>query len=82
MIKILLIAYFCIGIILVLIGPAQKSIAKAVREVKEVSNPDLRSGREPVSKNKIRLFRLIITIGFIFLWPFFLPGAIKSNNDY
>ena len=82
MIKILLIAYFCIGIILILIGPAQKSIAKAVREVKEVSNPDLPSGREPVSKNKIRLFRLIITIGFIFLWPFFLSGAIKSNNDY
>ncbi len=82
MIKILLIAYFCIGILLVLIGPAHKSIAKAVREVKEVSNPDLRSDSEPISKNKIRLFRLIITIGFIFLWPFFLPGAIKDNNGY
>jgi hypothetical protein len=82
MFKILLIAYFFIGILLVSVGPAKKSIAKAVNEVKEVSNPDLRSSREPISKNKIRIFRVIITIGFIFLWPFFLPGAIKDNNDF
>jgi len=82
MFKILLIAYFFIGVLLVSVGPARKSIAKAVNEVKEVSNPDSRSSHELISKNKIRIFRVIITIGFIFLWPFFLPGAIKDNNDF
>lgn len=80
MIKILLIAYFSIAILLVSIGPAKKSIAKAVREVKELSNQNSRSGREPISKNKIRLFRIIITTGLIFLWPFFLSGVLKDNN--
>ena len=81
MIKILLIAYFSIAILLAFIGPAKKSIAKAVREVKELSSQNSRSGRKPISKNKIRLFGLIITIGFIFLWPFLLPGVLKDNND-
>lgn len=80
MIKILLIAYFLSAILLVSISPAKKSIAKAVREVKELSSQNSRSGRELISKNKIRLFRIIITTGFVFLWPFFLSGVLKDNN--
>ena len=79
MIKILLITYFSIAILLAFIGPAKKSIAKAVREVKELSNQNSRSGREPIKKNKIRLFRIIITTGFKFLWPFFLSGILREN---
>lgn len=81
MIKILLIAYFSIAILFISIGPAKKSIAKAVREVKELSNQNSRSGLEPISKNKIRLFRIIITTGFIFLWPFFLPGVVRDDKE-
>lgn len=80
MIKILLIAYFCVGILLAFFGPAKKSIKKAVEDVKKTAFLQARSGRPPISNNKILVFRLIITIGFILLWPFFLLGVLKDNN--
>lgn len=80
MIKILLIAYFSIAILLAFIGPAKKSIATAVKDVKKTAALQVRSGRSLISNKKIILFRLIITIGFILFWPFFLSGVLKDNN--
>lgn len=82
MIKILLIAYFLIAILLVSIGPAKKSIAKAVDDVKKTAFLQARLRGSYISNKKIILFRLIITIGFIFFWPFLLTGVLKDNNDY
>jgi len=81
MIKILLIAYFCVGILLAFIGPAKKSIKKAVEETKRTALIQARTGRPLISNNKILLFKLIITIGFILLWPFFLSGVIRNNKE-
>ena len=80
MIKILLIAYFSIAILLVYIGPAKKSIAKAVDDVKKTAFLQARLRGSSISNRKIILFRLIITIGFILFWPFFLPGVLRDNN--
>ena len=79
MIKILLIAYFLTAILLVSIGPAKKSIAKAVEDVKKTAALQTSSGRSPISNKKIILFRLIIIIGFILFWPFFLCGILREN---
>lgn len=82
MIKILLIAYFLSAILLVSIGPAKKSIAKAVEDVKKTAALQVRSGQSLISNKKIILFRLIITIGFVLFWPFFLSGVLKDNNKH
>ena len=81
MIKILLIAYFLIAILLVSIGPAKNSIAKAVEGVKKTAALQVRSGQSLISNKKIILFRLIITIGFVLFWPFFLSGVLRDNKE-
>lgn len=81
MIKILLIAYFSIGILLAFIGPAKKSIAKAVEDVKKTAALQVRSGQSLISNKKIILFKLIITIGFVLFWPFFLSGVLRDNKE-
>ena len=79
MIEALVALYFGAGLILVSFGPARLSIAREIDKIKDFK-PSPRSLNKPVSKNKIMLFRLIITAGFILMWPFFLPGALKDNQ--
>ena len=79
MIEALVALYFVVGLILVSFGPARLSIAREIDKIKDFK-PSPRSLNKPVSKNNIMLFRLIITAGFILMWPFFLPGALKDNQ--
>ena len=79
MIEALAAIYFGVGLILVIFGPPKHSIAREVEKVKNLK-PSSRSDSKAVGKNKIILFRLIITAGFVVLWPFFLPGALKDNQ--
>ncbi len=79
MIEGLVAVYFGAGLILVIFGPAKLSIAREMEKVKNF-NPGSRSHSKSVTKNKIILFRLIITAGFIMLWPFFLSGVLKDNQ--
>jgi hypothetical protein len=81
MIEVLVAIYFSVGVILVLFGPAKLNIAREVEKVKNFK-PSSRSNSRNVTKNKIILFRLIITSGFIVMWPFFLPGVFKENRKY
>ncbi len=77
--EVLMAVYFSVGLILVLFGPAKINIAREVDKVKNFK-PSSRSFTKPVSKNKIVLFRLIITAGFILIWPLFLPGVLQDNQ--
>ena len=79
MIEALVVTYFSVGFFLVLFGPANSNIAREVKKVKGLK-PNLRSVSKPISKNKIMLFRLIITAGFILMWPFFLSGVLRANQ--
>lgn len=81
MIEVLVAVYFSLGLILVLFGPAKYSIAREVEQLRGFK-PNLRSPNKTVPKNKILLFRLIITVGFILLWPLFLPGVIKDTKKF
>ena len=73
--------YFSVGLILVSFGPVKLNIALEVGKVR-VFKPSPPSLNKLPSKNKITLFRLIITTGFIVMWPFFLPGVFKANQKY
>ena len=79
MIEALVVIYFGVGVILVTFGPARYSIAREVEKVKNLK-PSSRSNSKAVGKNKIILFRFVITAGFVVLWPFFLPGVLKDNQ--
>jgi DNA-directed RNA polymerase subunit M/transcription elongation factor TFIIS len=79
MIQVLMAVYFSVGLILVLFGPAKINIAREVDKVKNFK-PNSRSNARNITKNKIILFRLIITAGFILIWPLFLPGVLKDNQ--
>lgn len=79
MIEALVVIYFGVGVILVTFGLARHSIAREVEKVKNLK-PSSRSNSKAVDKNKIVLFRLIITAGFVVLWLFFLPGVLKDNH--
>ena len=79
MIQVLAVIYFGVGVILVIFGPAKLSIAREVEKVKNLK-PSPRTNSKGVGKNKIKLFRFIITLGFIVMWPFFLPGVLKDNQ--
>jgi hypothetical protein len=79
MIKALIAVYFSMGFILILFGPAKLNIAREVDKVKNFK-PSSRSFTKPISQNKIVLFRIIITAGFILIWPLFLPGVLKDNQ--
>lgn len=79
MIQVLAVIYFGVGVILVIFGPAKLSIAREVEKVKNLK-PSPRSNSMGVGKNKIKLFRFIITAGFDTMWPLFLSGVLKDNQ--
>jgi hypothetical protein len=79
MIEVLAAIYFGVGLILVIFGPPKHSIAREVEKVKNFKSSS-RSDSKVVGKNKIVLFRFIITAGFVVMWPFFLPGVLKDNQ--
>ena len=79
MIEILTI-YVFIGVLLVFIGPAKRSILKAINELKPVSPPPLLTTQKEIPLYKIYLFGFLITIGFVVFWPFMLPGVLKENR--
>lgn len=79
MIELIITLYLSVGILLALIGPAKKSIAKAVDEIKPTIFDGL-NGRKETPKYKIYLFKIIITSGFVVLWPILLSGVKKDNS--
>ena len=79
MIEALVATYFSVGFILVSFGPAKLNIAREVEKVKNFK-PSPRSLSKPLTKSKIMLFRSIITVGFIVMWPFFLAGVLRDNQ--
>ncbi len=75
-----LLFYFGVGISLLLTGLFRQAIGKAVDEVR--GNPLSRAitGRHMASPIRVLLFRIMLAIGTLTLWPFFLPGMLKERN--
>lgn len=80
MIKLVLLLYFLIGILLIIIGPAKKSLAKAVDELKPTPSQIIRGDYKEPKKTQILLFKLILILGVVTFWPALLPGILRDNT--
>ena len=72
--------YLVIGILLATIGPAGKDITVEVDRIRGSSLLDAYLEREPPSELKLWIFRVIITAGFVLLWPVFIFGIMKAQR--
>jgi hypothetical protein len=68
-----------IGTLLGTIGPAGVDIAQEVEGLRGTPLTNAVAGREPPSELKIFLSRMVITAGFILLWPVFIPGVLREQ---
>jgi hypothetical protein len=80
MIKTILLLYLSIGVLLTLIGPGKKSLAKAVDDLKPNPTQRIRSDYKEPTKIQVYLFKLILAFGIVIFWPALLPGILKENN--
>ena len=72
--------YILIGILLGTVGPVGKDISKEVERARGTPLTNAFYEREPPSETKLLLFRVIVTLGFILLWPFFIYGIFKERR--
>jgi len=80
MIAIALSAYLLVGFFLVTLGPASKNISKEIDSARGTPLTNAIRERVPPSEKKLLLFRLILSVGFVLLWPFLMPGVMKENS--
>jgi hypothetical protein len=71
--------YLVAGMVLAAMGPGRKGIADAVGKVRGSPIAPAIAG-EPPPPWKWILFRMLVTVGFIFLWPILIWGVLKENN--
>ena len=73
--------YLLIGVLLGTVGPAGREISEHVRLTRGSPLTNAFAEREQPSELKLALFRLIITVSFILLWPVFIYGIVKDQRD-
>ena len=78
--EIVLVIYLVIGVLLATIGPAGKDITVEVDRIRGSSLLDAYLEREPPSELKLWIFRVIITAGFVLLWPVFIFDIMKAQR--
>jgi ribosomal protein S27E len=80
-IEILALLYFAVGVLLGTVGPAGKQIFEEVAKARGTPLTNAIAEREQPSELKLAIFRSIITVGFILLWPVFIYGIVKDQRD-
>jgi hypothetical protein len=73
--------YLSIGVLLGTLGPAGKQISEEVERTRGSPLTNALAERAQPSELKLGLFRVIITVGFILLWPVFIYGIVKDQRD-
>ena len=71
--------YLVAGVLLATLGPGRKGIADAVGKIR-VSPIAPSIVGEPPPPWKLILFRVLLTGGFILLWPFLIWGVLKEDK--
>lgn len=81
MLIIILMVSLLIGVALLFTEPFKRLIPAAVDETRgsELSNAILQRPEPP--KIKLVLFRVILSLGVILLWPVLLPSVLKSESN-
>ncbi len=72
--------YLFIGILLGTIGPVGKDISKEVERARGTHLTNAVMERDAPSETKLFLFKVIVTIGFVLLWPIFIYGITKERR--
>ena len=80
MISILLGIYLFIGILLVAFSPAGKRISDEVDSARGTEFTNAMLGRKQPSDQKIILFRISLTLGFVLLWCIFIWSILKEHK--
>ena len=80
MIFIFLGIYLFVGILLLAFSPAGKRISDEVNSARGTEFTNSMLGRKQPSNQKILLFRLTLTIGFVLLWCIFIWGILKEHK--
>jgi hypothetical protein len=71
--------YLVAGILLATVGPGRKGIESAVGKIRGSPIAPAIVG-EPPPPWKLILFRVLLTVGFSFLWPFLIWAILKENK--
>jgi hypothetical protein len=74
------VTYLLTGIFLGTTGSVGKDISKEIERARGSPLTNAFMEREAPSETKLLLFRIIVTLGFILLWPFFIYGIIKERR--
>lgn len=80
MISIFLGVYLFIGISLVAFSPAGKRIVEEVDKARGTEFTNSIMGREQPSEQKVLLFRITLTLGFVLLWCVFIWSILKEHQ--
>lgn len=81
MVFILSVVYLVIGVGLVAFGPAKKDISSEIEGMRRSSLVGELQGRSRVSERKILAFRVILSLGFILLWPVFIFSILAAQKE-
>lgn len=79
--EILIAVYLAIGIFLVAIGPVAENIAKEVERARGTPLSNAFLEREQPSEKKLFFFKVIVSIGFVIMWPIFIWGVLKQHKE-
>ncbi len=72
--------YLCIGILLVVFGPAGKFVSEEVKRVKGSPLLNEINEREAPSKKKIMLLQVLLYGSMVLLWIIFIWGVFKEER--
>lgn len=73
--------YLAVGLVLVLKGPVADNIAKEVERARGSPLTNAFLEREAPSETKIFVFKLVVSIGFVLMWPIFIWGIWKQHRE-
>ena len=80
MILTIVVGYLLIGCLVVLVGPGRREIAKHVAQARGTSVTRALLEQPEVPEWKLVVFRVLLTIVVVLLWPLFLWSALQEKR--
>jgi hypothetical protein len=76
-----LLCYVLIGVVVLTFGPVKRQIDEAIADVRETPCISDDSDGRPVSKTKVLLFRVALSLAVVLLWGRFLVFVLKAHTE-
>lgn len=81
MISTIVAGYLAIGVLVALVGPGRREIAEQVDRARGTSVTRALTGRPEVPEWKLVVFRVLITIAMVLVWPTVLWAAYTAKRQ-